>query len=100
VLFVAFAPAGNAQGQSGYTNKPVRLMVPYGAGGVGDQTMRLLDNKVSEQIKQQIVIENRPGAGGIASMTESLRAAADGYTLAEMGNGHANSLSLFARPPS
>src|ERR1700704_713544 len=71
VLSLAFAPAGNAQSPSGYPNKPVRLMVPYGAGGVGDQTMRLLANKVSEQVKQQIVIENRPGAGGVASMSES-----------------------------
>jgi len=96
---LAFAPAGNAQGPSGYPNKPIRLMVPYGAGGVGDQTMRLLANKVSEQVKQQIVIENRPGAGGIASMSESLRAAADGYTLAEMGNGQAISMSLFTKLP-
>ena len=99
VLFLAFAPAGNAQSPSGYPNKPIRLMVPYGAGGVGDQTMRLLANKVSEQVKQQIVIENRPGAGGIASMSESLRAAADGYTLAEMGNGQAISMSLFTKLP-
>ncbi len=99
VLFFAFAPAGNAQGPSGYPNKPIRLVVPYGAGGVGDQTMRLLANKVSQQVKQQIVIENRPGAGGIASMSESLRAAADGYTLAEMGNGQAISMSLFTKLP-
>ena len=99
VLFLAFAPAGNAQSPSGYPNKPIRLMVPYGAGGVGDQTMRLLANKVSEQVKQQIVIENRPGAGGIASMSESLRAAPDGYTLAEMGNGQAISMSLFTKLP-
>src|SRR5206468_5453239 len=95
-LFLAFATAGNAQGPSGYPNKPIRLMVPYGAGGVGDQTMRLLANKVSEQVKQQIVIENRPGAGGIISMSEALRAAPDGYTLAEMGNGQAISMSLFS----
>ena len=53
ILFLAVAPAG-AQGPNGYPNKPIRLMVPYGAGGVGDQTMRLLANKVSEQVKQQI----------------------------------------------
>ena len=54
----------NAQAQLGYPNKPIRLVVPYGAGGVGDQTMRLLANALSQQIKQPIVIENRPGAGG------------------------------------
>src|SRR5262249_43013987 len=100
VLVLAFGPAGNAQGPSGYPNKPVRLMVPYGAGGVGDQTMRLLANKVSEQIKQQIVIENRPGAGGIAPMSESLTAAPHGYTPPGMGNGQALTLSLFTQRPS
>lgn len=98
-LVLAVASASQAQGPGGYPNKPIRLLVPYGAGGVGDQTMRLLAGKVSQQIKQQIVIENRPGAGGIASMTEALRAPPDGYTLAEMGNGQAISMSLFTNLP-
>src|SRR5262245_20316037 len=80
VAFLAFSPAGQAQGPSGYPNKPIRLLVPYGAGGVGDQTMRLLANKLSQQVKQQIVIENRPSGGGIISMSEALRSATDGYT--------------------
>jgi tripartite-type tricarboxylate transporter receptor subunit TctC len=89
-------PSGLAQTQSGYPNKPVRLLVPYAAGGVGDQTMRVLANALSPQVKQQIVIENRPSAGGIISMSEVLRAPADGYTLGEMGNGQAISMSLFS----
>jgi tripartite-type tricarboxylate transporter receptor subunit TctC len=97
-LLVA-APAGSAQTPSGYPGKPVRLLVPYGAGGVGDQTMRLLANSLSQQVKQQIVIENRPSAGGIISMTEVLRAPPDGYTLGEMGNGQAISMSLFQGLP-
>src|SRR5882762_2720475 len=72
VLSLAPAPAGNAQNQSGYPNKPIRLLVPYGAGGVGDQTMRILANTLSKQLKQQIIIDNRPSAGGIISMTEVL----------------------------
>jgi putative tricarboxylic transport membrane protein len=89
------AQAQMAQTQNGYPGKPVRLLVPYGAGGVGDQTMRLLASSLSQHVKQQIVIENRPSAGGIISMTEVLRAAGDGYTLGEMGNGQAISMSLF-----
>ncbi len=50
-----------------YPTKPVRVFVPYGPGGVGDLTMRLLADKLGEQLKQQFVIENRPGAGGIVS---------------------------------
>ena len=96
IALLALARIGQAQIQSGYPNKPIRLLVPYGAGGVGDQTMRLLANKLSEHVKQQIVIENRPSAGGIISMTELLRAPTDGYTLGEMGNGQAISMSLFS----
>jgi tripartite-type tricarboxylate transporter receptor subunit TctC len=82
-----------------YPTKPVRVFVPYGPGGVGDLTMRLLADKLGEQLKQQFVIENRPGAGGIASATQVLRAPADGYTLGEIGNGQAISASLFTQLP-
>jgi tripartite-type tricarboxylate transporter receptor subunit TctC len=60
---------GIARAASDYPTKPVRIFVPYGPGGVGDLTLRLLADKLSEQIKQQFVIENRPGAGGIIAMT-------------------------------
>jgi tripartite-type tricarboxylate transporter receptor subunit TctC len=82
-----------------YPIKPVRIFVPYGAGGVGDLTMRLLADRLSKDLKQQFVIENRPGAGGIVNMTEVLRARPDGYTLGEMGNGQAISMSLFQQLP-
>jgi hypothetical protein len=52
--------------------------VPYGPGGVGDLTIRLLTNKLSQNLKQPFVIENRPGAGGIAAMRAVLSAPADG----------------------
>jgi putative tricarboxylic transport membrane protein len=87
------------QAASDYPIKPVRVFVPYGPGGVGDLTMRLLADKLSDQVKQQFVIENRPGAGGIVAMTEVLRAPADGYTLGEIGNGQAIGVSLFERLP-
>jgi tripartite-type tricarboxylate transporter receptor subunit TctC len=95
----AFASAATAQAASDYPTKPVRIFVPYGPGGVGDLTLRLLADKLSEQVSQQFVIENRPGAGGIIAMTEARRAAADGYTLAEIGNGQAISASLFKKLP-
>ena len=60
-------------------NKPVRIFVPYGAGGVGDLTMRLLAQKLSENTGQQFVIENRPGAGG--SLSASRRAQRAGRRL-------------------
>jgi tripartite-type tricarboxylate transporter receptor subunit TctC len=91
--------AGGVRAAADYPIKPVRVFVPYGPGGVGDLTMRLLADKLGEQVKQQFVIENRPGAGGIASATQVLRAAADGYTLGEIGNGQAISASLFSKLP-
>jgi tripartite-type tricarboxylate transporter receptor subunit TctC len=82
-----------------YPVRPIRVLVPYGAGGVADVTMRLLAEKLGAQLKQQFVIENRPGAGGIAAMRELLRSPADGYTLGEMGNGQTISVSLFKKLP-
>src|SRR5580700_6969333 len=67
-------PAGGALAAADYPTKPVRVFVPYGPGGVGDLTMRLLADKLGDQLKQQFVIENRPGAGGIVSATQVLRA--------------------------
>src|ERR1700722_8756294 len=91
-------PAGGALAADSPT-KPVRGVVRYAPGGVADLTMRLLADKLGEQLKQQFVIENRPGAGGIVNMTEVLRAPANGYTLGEMGNGQAISMSLFQKLP-
>jgi tripartite-type tricarboxylate transporter receptor subunit TctC len=90
---------GTALAAADFPTKPVRVFVPYGPGGVGDLTMRLLADKLGEQLKQQFVIENRPGAGGIVSATQVLRAPADGYTLGEIGNGQAISASLFNKLP-
>jgi tripartite-type tricarboxylate transporter receptor subunit TctC len=95
----AFATLAGAAPVVNYPTRPIRLFVPYGPGGVGDLTMRILADKASEQLKQQFVIENRPGAGGILAMTQVLRASADGYTLGEVGNGQAISASLFKTIP-
>jgi len=94
VAIIGVLTAASAQ-SADYPIKPVRVFVPYGPGGVGDLTMRLLAERLSQNLKQQFVIENRPGAGGIVNMTEVLRARPDGYTLGEMGNGQAISMSLF-----
>lgn len=62
--------------------KPVHLVVPAGAGSFPDQVGRRLADKLSALWGQQVVVENRPGGGGIAAMTEFLKAAPDGHTLA------------------
>jgi tripartite-type tricarboxylate transporter receptor subunit TctC len=91
--------AGAQAAGEDYPRRPVRIMVPYGAGGAGDVTIRLLANKLSQNLKQPFIVENRPGAGGIAAMRAVLSAPADGYTLGEMGNGQAISISMFQNLP-
>jgi tripartite-type tricarboxylate transporter receptor subunit TctC len=100
MAFAAIAAlATGAYAASDYPSKPVRILVPYGPGGAGDLTIRLLANKLSQNLKQPFVIENRPGAGGIAAMRTVLSAPADGYTLGEIGNGQTISMSLFQGLP-
>ena len=78
-----------------YPNKPVRLILPFGAGGVADVTARLVTERLGEKLGQRFVIENMAGAGGINAARAVLSAPADGYTLALFSNGTAISVSLF-----
>ena len=88
-----------ARAEPGFPAKPIRISIPFGAGGVADLTMRLLAQTLTERTKQQVVIENRPGAGGLLSAKAVLEAPPDGYTFAVIGNGQAIAMSLFkARP--
>jgi len=86
--------------QSAYPNKPIRLIVPFPAGGSVDVTSRALAQKLSEQLGQQVVIDNRPGAGGNIGMDAVAKSPADGYTLG-MGalSTHAVNPALFAKMP-
>jgi tripartite-type tricarboxylate transporter receptor subunit TctC len=100
VLFAGVTALGaHAQTGSDFPNKPVRILVPYGPGGAGDLTARMVADKLSQYLKQPFIVENRPGAGGIAAARAVLDAAADGYTLGIFGNGQAISASLFQELP-
>ena len=93
------AGIGPSQAQTKYPERPIRIIVPYGAGGVADVTTRLVAQKVSEAMGQTFVIENRPGAGGIVGAKALLASPPDGYTLFLAGNGSAISESLFKSLP-
>jgi tripartite-type tricarboxylate transporter receptor subunit TctC len=96
---VATVANDSARAEPGFPTKPIRISIPFGAGGVADLTMRLLAQGLTERTKQQVVIENRPGAGGLMSAKAVLEAPPDGYTLGVIGNGQAIAMSLFkARP--
>jgi len=81
--FVAFALAlvSFAASAQGYPNRPVKVVVPYAAGGLPDTMARLVGQKMGESTGQQLVIENRGGAGGIVGTTDVAKAAPDGYSL-------------------
>jgi tripartite-type tricarboxylate transporter receptor subunit TctC len=87
-----------AQAES-YPSKPVRIIVPYGPGGIADVTMRLVAQNLSQRFGQQFFIENRPGAGGIVGMQAAREAPADGYTLVMVGGGLTIAKALFKSLP-
>lgn len=82
-----------------YPSKPVRIIVPYGAGGIADVTMRMVAEKLNQKLGQRFVIENRPGAGGIVGMQATLSAPNDGYTLTMIGGGLTIAKALFKSLP-
>ena len=82
-----------------YPTKPIRIFLPFAAGGIGDITFRLVTGKVSERTGMQFVIENRPSAGGINSAMAGKSAPPDGYTLLQVGNSYTISASLFKSLP-
>jgi tripartite-type tricarboxylate transporter receptor subunit TctC len=98
-LLAAGAMPAASQTPGGYPNHPVMLIVPYGAGGVADVGMRILGAQLSNRLKQQFVIENRPGAGGIVAAQAGASAAPDGYTLLMTGNNNAIAAALFKKLP-
>lgn len=87
-----------AQAQS-YPTKPLRIVVPFGAGGVADLTVRTVAQKMSEGLGQSVVIDNRPGAGGIVAAEMVAKSEPDGYTLLLMSNANAVSAGLFKALP-
>ncbi|HEX4329762.1 MAG TPA: tripartite tricarboxylate transporter substrate-binding protein [Burkholderiales bacterium] len=92
------ATAGLAQAQ-GYPARPLRLVVGYAAGGVGDITARVVADDLAKRLGQPVVVDNRPGAGGIVAAQAVARAEADGYTLLLLNQGNAISASLFKSLP-
>src|SRR5260221_11479531 len=78
-----------------YPSRPVRLILPFGPGGVADVTARIVTEKLGEKLGQRFIIENMPGAGGINAARAGLSSPADGYTLALLSNGTASSVALF-----
>jgi len=82
-----------------YPNQPIKILLPYGAGGVADISARVIAQRLSQQLGQQVIIDNRPSAGQIVATEAVKNAAPDGYTLLWFNQGHAVSASLFNSLP-
>ena len=104
-LALALAPgAASAQGPStssgqAWPSKPVRLIVPFTAGAASDVLGRIVAQRFSEIWGQQVVIDNRPGAGGLIGSDLTRQAAPDGYTLAMVGQPHLSNVLLREDKP-
>jgi tripartite-type tricarboxylate transporter receptor subunit TctC len=85
--------------EPGYPNRPVRIIVPYGPGGIADTTMRIVAERLSFKLGQQFIVDNRPGAGGIVAAKAVASSPPDGYVLELTGNGTAISAALFKQLP-
>jgi len=96
LLLPALAAPAAAQN---YPNRPVKMIVPFGAGGPADVYARILAQHLSEETKQSFVVEDRPGAGALIGTDAVAKSAPDGYTLLVMSNTHTTNESLLANKP-
>lgn len=98
-LLLGGAMLAAAQAQPSYPDRPIRIVIGFGPGGLADITMRLVGQKLTELTGQQVVIENRPSAGGIVAASAVTSARPDGYTLFVLSSGIAISRSLIKTMP-
>jgi tripartite-type tricarboxylate transporter receptor subunit TctC len=79
--------------------RPVRIVVPFGPGGPADVYARVVGQELTEALKQQFVIDNKPGAGAVIGTDVVAKAAPDGYTLLMMSNTHTTNETLLSKKP-
>ena len=97
-MTLAFA-THSTSARAEFPERPIRIVVPFGPGGLADITVRHLGQKLTERTGEQVVIENRPSAGGILAAAAVTSAAPDGYTLFVLSSGIAISRSLMKSLP-
>jgi len=98
-VLALIAPPRQTRSEASYPNRPVRIVLPLAAGGVGDTTARIIAEKLGDKLGQRFYVENQPGGGGIAAARTVISSPPDGYTLALLTNGTAISVSLFEKLP-
>jgi tripartite-type tricarboxylate transporter receptor subunit TctC len=98
-LLLGFALLASAAQAQDFPTRPIKVVVGFGPGGLGDLTARLVAQKMSDSMGKPVVIENMPGAGGITAAANVARAAPDGYTMLLVSGQNAASPSLFKSLP-
>src|SRR4051812_5909749 len=93
---LAFSLGAQAQA---FPQRPVHIVIPFGAGGLADITMRTLGERMQPLLGQPVVFENMPGAGGVTAALAVKKARPDGHTLLVIANGTAISRTLFKQLP-
>lgn len=100
VAALAISLAGGPAAASGYPAQPIRLVVPFGAGGITDTTARVFAEGLSKELGQPVVVENRAGAGGAIAASSVAKSRPDGYTLLVITNGmYAVNPLIYAQLP-
>ncbi len=98
-LMIGLTLTSAALAQSDWPNRPIKIVVPTPAGGAYDRTIRPIAQELSQQLKQPVVIDNRPGAGNIVGAAAGAKAAPDGYTLTMTGMVNTMAASLYDNVP-
>ncbi len=99
ILVALFAAAGTAGAADPYPSRPIRMLVPFSAGSQTDILARWIGEKITEASGQQVVVDNRPSAGGTIASQYVLAANPDGYTLMMVSTGHAGNATLYSKLP-
>src|ERR1700733_3340311 len=99
IAMAAALPISAPGSAQNYPSRPVRVVVPFAAGGLADITTRMIADQLGERLGERFIVDNQPGAGGITAARSWISSTPDGYTLAAVTNGTAISVPLFKRLP-
>src|SRR5512147_2859949 len=78
-----------------YPSKPVRIIVPFAPGGGSDFIARFMAQRLTESLGSQVIVENKPGAGGVIGIEQGIKSAADGYTLVLIASSYTVNPSVY-----
>src|SRR6476469_3789931 len=98
-LVAPVAHCAQRSAEHDYPTKPIRLLVGFPVGGGADVAARVIGPRMSESLGQQIIVDNRPGAGSSIASEITAKAPADGYTLVSIGSSHAVNAALYPKLP-